>query len=168
MSSLLYGTRHLVAGLRAVRANTIRMAEDIPDEQYPYRATPGTRSIAETLVHIAWLWKSDRAIHEESRITTVEGYDFVALMSTSTVEEKRRWTKAEIIQHLAAEGERHAAWLESRPDGYMAERVQLGDGASISRFEWFLATKEHELQHRAQLTVLQRLIGIAPRFTGLA
>jgi len=31
-----------------------------------------------------------------------------------------------------------------------------------------LGTKEHELQHRAQLTVLQRLLGIAPRFTGLA
>ena len=39
----------------------------------------------------------DRAIHEEARITTVDGYDFVALMNTSTVEEKRRWTKAEII-----------------------------------------------------------------------
>jgi uncharacterized damage-inducible protein DinB len=50
----------------------------------------------------------------------------------------------------------------------MAERVAFPGGGSISRFEWFLATKEHELQHRAQLTVLQRLVGIAPRFTGLA
>jgi uncharacterized damage-inducible protein DinB len=31
-----------------------------------------------------------------------------------------------------------------------------------------MATKEHELQHRAQLTVLQRMLGLVPRVTGLA
>lgn len=168
MSALLYGTRQLVDGMRAVRANTILMAEDIPEDQYATRATEGTRSIAETLVHIAWLWTSDRAIHEEARITTVEGYDFAALMKTSEVEEQRPRTKAEIIEHLRAEGDRQVHWLESHSDEFMAERVAFPGGGSISRFEWFLATKEHELQHRAQLTVLQRLVGIAPRFTGLA
>jgi uncharacterized damage-inducible protein DinB len=163
----LYGTHQLVDGMKAVRANTILMAGDIPAEHYAYRATPGTRSIGETLVHIAWLWTSDRAIHEEARITTVEGYDFAALMKMSEPEEKHPRTKAEIMEHLRVEGDRQARWLESHSDAFMAERVAFPGGGSISRFEWFLATKEHELQHRAQLTVLQRLIGIAPRFTGL-
>ena len=43
----------------------VLMAEDIPESQYGFRATPVTRSIAETLVHIAWLGRSDRVIHEE-------------------------------------------------------------------------------------------------------
>lgn len=167
-STPLYGTRQLVEGMRAVRANTIRMAEDIPEDKFGFRATPTTRSIGETLAHIAWLWTSDRVLHDEARITTVEGYDFPTLMKTSEVEEKRPRSKAEIITYLRAEGERQAQWLETRPDAFMAERVQLPGGASISRFEMFLATKEHELQHRAQLTVLQRLVGLAPRFTGLA
>lgn len=67
-------------GFRAVRQNTVRIAEDIPESQYDYRPTPQSRSVAETLVHIAWLWMS------------------------------------------------------------------------VNRFEMLLGTKEHEMQHRAQLT----------------
>jgi uncharacterized damage-inducible protein DinB len=48
------------------------------------------------------------------------------------------------------------------------EQVRLPGGSSVSRFEMLLGTKEHELQHRAQLTVMERMVGISPRFTGLA
>ena len=164
----LYGIQQLVDGVRAVRANTIAMAEDIPEAKYGFRATPGTRSIAETFVHIAWLVKSDQILHEEARIDTVEGFDFPALLRKSEVEEQRPRSKAEIIELLRSEGERQARWLEQQPESFMAERVRFPGGGSVSRFEMFVATKEHELQHRAQLTVLDRMIGVVPRFTGLA
>jgi uncharacterized damage-inducible protein DinB len=164
----LYSARQLAEGMRAVRANTVLMAEDIPADRYDYRATPGTRSIGETLVHIAWLWTSDRILHEEARISTAVGYDFVTHMAGSAVEEQRPRSKADIIELLRLEGERHAAWLESRPDEFLAERVALPGETSLSRFEWLIATKEHEIHHRAQLTVLDRLIGVVPRFTGLS
>jgi uncharacterized protein YndB with AHSA1/START domain/uncharacterized damage-inducible protein DinB len=164
----LYGLRQLVDGMRAVRANTILMADDIPESQYGYRPTPASRSVAETLVHIAWLAAADRVIHEEEHLGTLDGFDFPALLRRSEAEEKRPRTKAEILELLRAEGERQVRWLEQRPEAFLAERVRLPGGGSVSRFEMLLATKEHELQHRAQLTVLQRLIGVAPRFTGLA
>ena len=163
-----YGVEQLTAGMRAVRANTILMAEDIPESMYNYRPTPLSRSVAETLVHIAWLWTSDRIIHEEAHLTAVEGFDFPALLRKSEVEEKRERSKSEIIELLRTAGDRQISWLQQLPDEFMSERVQLPGGASISRFEMFLATKEHELQHRAQLTVIDRLIGVVPRFTGLA
>lgn len=168
MTTQLYGLRQLVDGMRAVRANTILMAEDIPESRYGFRPTPGNRSIAETLVHIAWLATSDHVIHEEAHIDTVEGFDFPALMKTSEVEEKRPRSKAEVLELLRTEGERQARWLEQLPDSVLLEPVGLPGGGSISRFEMLLATKEHELQHRAQLTVIDRLIGVVPRFTGLA
>lgn len=164
----LYGKRQLVDGLRAVRANTIGIAEDIPEKDYDYRATPGTRSIGETLVHIAWLWTSDKALHDVAHIETVEGYDFAALMKTSEVEEKRARSKADIIALLRSAGEGQAEWIEGKSDAFLAERVAFPGGGSTSRFEMLIATKEHELQHRAQLTVLERLIGVIPRFTGLS
>jgi uncharacterized protein YndB with AHSA1/START domain/uncharacterized damage-inducible protein DinB len=164
----LYGVAQLVAGMRAVRANTIGIAEDIPESHYGHRATPTTRSIGETLVHIAWLATSDRILHEEARIHTVEGYDFPAHLEKSAIEEKRPRSKAEIIELLRAAGEAQAKWLEQMPPNFFTERVKLPGGASMSRFEMLLATKEHELQHRAQITVLERMIGVAPRFTGLA
>jgi uncharacterized damage-inducible protein DinB len=164
----LYGIRQLTDSVRAVRANTILMADDIPESQYGFRATPAGRSVAETLVHIAWLATSDRILHEEERLEAVEGFDFPALQRKSEVEENRPRSKADILELLRTEGERQARWLEQLPETFLAERVKLPGGGSVSRFEMLLATKEHELQHRAQLTVIDRLIGVVPRFTGLA
>jgi uncharacterized damage-inducible protein DinB len=168
MGASLYGTRQLAASMRAVRQNTILMAEDIPESQYGFRAIPVTRSIAETLVHIAWLGRSDRVIHEELRLDSLENFDFPALLEQSTDEEKCPRSKDEILDLLRGEGDRSVAWLEGLSDDFLRERVGLPGGGSVSRFEMLLGTKEHELQHRAQLTVLERMIGVVPRFTGLA
>jgi uncharacterized damage-inducible protein DinB len=164
----LYGIRQLTDSMRAVRANTILMAGDIPESHYDYRATPVSRSVAETLVHIAWLATSDRILHEEEHLSALEGFDFPALLRKSEVEEKRKRSKGAIVELLRTEGERQTRWLEQLSESFLAERVQLPGAGSVSRFEMLLATKEHELQHRAQLTVIDRLIGVVPRFTGLA
>jgi uncharacterized damage-inducible protein DinB len=164
----LYGIREIAASMRAVRQNTILIAGDIPEDSFAFRATPNTRSIAETLVHIAWLWSSDHLIHEELHLDSLEDFDFPALLRQSAVQEKQPRTKAEIIELLRTEGDRWVSWVEGLSEPILSERVSLPGGGSVSRFEMLLGTKEHELQHRAQLTVLERLIGVAPRFTGLA
>jgi uncharacterized protein YndB with AHSA1/START domain/uncharacterized damage-inducible protein DinB len=164
----LYGIRQLAAGMRAVRQNTVLIAGDIPESKYGFRATPGTRSIAETLVHIAWLGSSDRLIHEELHLDSLEAFDFPVLLEQSAVEERRPRSKDEILDLLRTEGNRSATWLEGLSDDFLREQVRLPGGASVSRFEMLLGTKEHELQHRAQLTVMERMLGIIPRFTGLA
>jgi uncharacterized damage-inducible protein DinB len=163
----LYGVGRLAEGMRAVRANTILMAEDIPESRYGYRPTPVSRSVAETLVHIAWLATADRILHDEAHLHTLEGFDFPALLQQSAAEEQRPRSKAEILELLRTEGERQARWLEQLPDAVLAEPVGLPGGGSVIRFELLLGSKEHELQHRAQLTVIDRLIGVEPRFTGL-
>jgi uncharacterized damage-inducible protein DinB len=164
----LYSVGQLAASMRAVRQNTLLIAGDIPESKYGFRATAETRSVAETLAHIAWLWTADRFMHEERRLDTLEGFDFAALLEKSASEEKVVRSRAEIIELLRVEGDRAAQWVEALSDAFMAERVRLPGGGSVTRFQMLLATKEHELQHRAQLTVIERLLGIVPRFTGLA
>ena len=39
--------------------------------------------------------------------------------------------------------------------------------ASKSRFEMLLSVKEHEMHHRGQLMVAQRVLGIVPHLTRL-
>jgi uncharacterized damage-inducible protein DinB len=163
-----YGIRQLADSMRAVRENTILIAGDIPESKYAFRATPETRSVAETLVHIAWLWTADHLMHEELRLESLEGFDFAALLAKSASEEKATRSRAEIIEMLRAEGARAVQWVETIPDAVLWERIRLPGSGSVTRFEMLVATKEHELQHRAQLTVLGRLLGIVPRFTGLA
>ena len=48
-----YGAKELADSFRTVRKNTLVIAEEIPEEQYGYRAAPETRSVSEMLIHIA-------------------------------------------------------------------------------------------------------------------
>jgi len=161
----LYGVRHLTDSFRTVRRNTIQVAEEIPEADFQYRPAPASRSVAETLVHIAWLAGADRFLHEEKRLASFDGFDFGALLATSEVEETRERSKAEIIELLRTEGDQWAQWVEQLPETFLSEPVRLPNGKSVNRFEMLLGTKEHEMQHRAQLTVIQRLLGLVPHFT---
>jgi uncharacterized damage-inducible protein DinB len=161
----LYGIRQLADSFRTVRRNTIQVAEEIPEAQYHYRPAPASRSVAETLTHIAWLARADRVIHVEEHLTSFDRFDFGALLATSEVEEMRVRSKPEIIDLLRTEGDRWVQWVEQLPEKFLSEQVRLPDGKSVTRFELLLGTKEHEMQHRAQLTVIQRLLGLVPHFT---
>ena len=63
-----YGAKDLAASFRTVRNNTIKIAEDIGEEHYGFRATPETRSVGEYLVHIAHL--SDATLRSARRPET--------------------------------------------------------------------------------------------------
>lgn len=162
---LHYGLEQLVASARAVRRGTIQIADEIPEANYAYRPSPESRSVAETLVHIAWLDSADRLIHEDKHLASFDSIDFAAFLETSTDEETQPRTKAEIIELLRATGERWSGWAETRPERFLSESFRLPDGKSATRFEMLIGTKEHEMSHRAQLTVIQRLLGLVPHFT---
>jgi uncharacterized damage-inducible protein DinB len=160
-----FGTAQLLGAARRARANTLRIAEEIPEASYDYRATADTRSVAETLVHIAWLASADRLMHGQLRLDTLEGFDFPALIADSRREERQVRSKEQILELLRTEGEGWTAWVEQLSDAVLAEPVGMPGGGSMSRFEMLLGTSEHELQHAAQLLVLQRLIGMVPHAT---
>lgn len=161
-----YGTRQLVDGIRAVRQETLRTAEDIPESDYGFRPTPESRSVGETLVHIAWLWSFQRYVHQEAHLDTLEGFDFPGLMETSRAEERRPRSKAEIVELLRTEGERFADWVRQLPESLLAEPIGMPGGGSVSRFELLImAARDHEVHHAAQLTVLERLLGRVPHAT---
>ncbi len=58
-----YGSKELADAFRTVRKNTIQIAEEIPEANYSYRITPETRSVAETLVHIAISTRFPQQVH---------------------------------------------------------------------------------------------------------
>jgi len=161
----LYGPKELASSFRTVRKNTIRIAEDIPEINYAYRPTPDSRSVAETLMHIAELSQADRVLHEQERRPSLEGFNFGALVERSDSGEKRPRSKSEIIDLLGSGGDQWSRWVEQLPETLLSEQVRQPGGASKSRFEMLLGTKEHEMHHRAQLTVIERLLGIVPHLT---
>jgi uncharacterized damage-inducible protein DinB len=163
-----YGSKELAASFRTVRNNTIKIAEEIPAEQYSFRATPDTRTVAEMLVHIAVTPRLQEQVHIVERRTSLVGFDFFGFMDSIAAEEQAPRSKDEILTLLRAEGEKYAAILEGATEEFLAERVDYPEGMVPpvkSRFEMMMAPKEHEMHHRGQLMMIQRMLGAVPHLT---
>ena len=162
-----YGPQQLADALRTVRKNTILVAEDIPEESYGYRVTPDSRSVAETLLHIAAAPQLDYFVHGNERVSAIEDFSlFGKLLKEAPIHEKLPYSKAQIVNLLRAEGEKWAEFVERIPQSQAEELVAMPNGApSKSRFEMLQGTKEHEMHHRAQLMVVERLLGVVPHLT---
>lgn len=163
-----YGAKELAASFRTVRKNTIVVAEEIAEENYGYRITPDTRTVAQTLVHIAVTPRIPERIHWVERRSTLEGFNFFGLRGEMIAEEKTVRSKAQILEMLRAGGEKYAGMLEKASEEFLAERVVYPQGMmppSKSRFEMVMSPKEHEMHHRGQLMVVERLLGMVPHLT---
>jgi uncharacterized damage-inducible protein DinB len=131
-----YGSREMAEAFRTVRRNTLQIANDIPDDQYGFRVTPDTMTVAEELAHIACatLW-------------SVQAHIVAALI-------KNGEEFANFLERLTPE---QLAEAVSFPPPVQPSQK--------TRFEMLLGAKEHEMHHRAKLMVSQRLLGIVPHLT---
>ena len=162
-----YGGKEMAAAFRTVRNNTLKIAQEIPENQYDFKASPDTRSIGQTLVHIA-LGPGFQVHMLENKIEDLKKVNFPELAREFAAKEGKERSKAEIIDFLKDEGDRFASLLESLPESVLAEQVAMPPGADVpakSRFEMLLSPKEHEMHHRAQLMTMQRMIGLVPHLT---
>jgi len=163
-----YGAKELAASFRTVRKNTITIAQDIPEEKYGFTPVPECRNVTQLLVHIALSPRFQYQVHAIERRTTLEGFDFPAMMSRLGAEASQLRSKPQIVDILRLEGETWASWVESLTEDFLAERVEMPIRAaqpSKSRFEMLLSAKEHEMHHRGQLMLMERLLGIVPHLT---
>jgi len=163
-----YGAKELARSFRTVRENTIKIAGEIPEDKYGFRPAEGCRSIAETLVHIAVMPRVPEQIHAIDRRSTLVGFDFFGFRDKLQAEAKAPRTKAQILELLRTEGEKFAKVLEGASEAFLGEQVEYPEGMEPrvkSRFEMLIAPKEHEMHHRAQLMVIERMLGITPHLT---
>jgi uncharacterized damage-inducible protein DinB len=163
-----YGAKELAGSFRTVRNNTIKIAEEIPEEHYGYRVTPDTRSVAETLVHIAVGPRFQEQVNIVEHRNNMAGFDFFGFMAKQNAEEQTPRSKAGILEMLRTEGEKFAKSLEGLSEDFLAESVEYPAGMvppSKSRFEMLLSPKEHEMHHRGQLMIVERMLGITPHLT---
>ena len=162
----MYGGTELANAFRTVRRNTIQIAEDIPEDKYDFVAVPGTRSVSELLRHIAFAPTLYDDMHRVRRVTTLKGYDFGVAMGAAAASEKPHRSKAEIVALLTTEGQRFADWLESLSPEFLAETFTDPMGQNPrTRLESLMSPKEHEMHHRGQLMLIERMLGIVPHLT---
>ena len=163
---LCYGAKDLARAYRTVRKNTIQAAEEIPESKLDFSPAPGTRTIRQLLTHIA-MADAFASIHKERR-TSFDGFNFPQLVTQMQADEQKPRSKAELIALLEERGEGTASWIETLSDDFLAEPFNQPPGvtpATKTRFEMIMSMKEHEMHHRAQLMLIQRMIGQVPHLT---
>jgi uncharacterized damage-inducible protein DinB len=162
-----YGGKELAMSFRTVRNNTIQIAEEIPEESYSFKPSADSRSIGQTLSHIGVVTAFQNYVHK-NHINDMTKVNFSELIQKTSADETRPRTKEEIVAFLKSEGEAFAAYLESLPESFLAEPVAMMPGTNPgakSRLEMLASAKEHEMHHRGQLMVMQRMLGLTPHLT---
>lgn len=162
-----YGGKNLADSFRTVRKNTLAIAEEIPEDKYGFRATPETMSVGEILAHLAVspMWQVD--LHT-AKVAHIDFARFAAHLQQAKAEEALLRTKAEILAALKDNGERLASFLEGLDEATLSSVVTFPppvEPSTKTRFEMLLGPKEHEMHHRGQLMMIQRLIGQVPPLT---
>jgi uncharacterized damage-inducible protein DinB len=163
-----YGAKEIAASFRVVRNNTLKIAEEIPEAKYSFQPAEGSRTVAQTLIHISNVHKFALAIHRDKVVSTMEGFDFMGFIGPMIASEQATLTKAQIIARLTAAGEEFEGWVKTLPEDFLAQSVTMPPGGtppSKTRFELLVAVKEHEMHHRGQLMLIERMSGITPHLT---
>jgi len=162
-----YGGKQLADAFRTVRKNTIQIAEEIPEDKYGFSPAPDTRTIAQFLAHIAVSTNFAYVVHS-TKVTDMRTVNFGEIFQNFGAEETKPRSKADLIEYLQAEGEKFASFVEGLDDEFLGQTVTLPPGAQPqqkTRFEMLLSAKEHEMHHRGQLMLVERIIGQVPHLT---
>jgi uncharacterized damage-inducible protein DinB len=163
----MYGAREIADSFRTVRKNTIQIAQDIPAEKYGFKAAEGVKSVGELLAHIAVSpgWQID--VHSQ-RIASIDFSFFGSRAAQVAADERALQSQDDILQALETGGEKFAALVAGFTPDVLAEIVAFAPPLQPSqktRFEMLLGVKEHEMHHRGQLMLIERMLGIVPHLT---
>src|SRR5262249_18160728 len=123
-----YGGKDLAAAFRTVRNNTVKIAEEIPENKYSFSAAPDTRTVAQLLMHIAIATGFQSHVHA-NKVTDLATVNFMEIFQKFSAEEAQPRTKAEIVEKLKVDGEAWASFLEGLPESFLAEQVTMPPGA---------------------------------------
>jgi|SRR5438034_5083303 len=163
-----YGAKELAESFRTVRKNTIQIAQDIPEDKYSFRAAAETRTVEKMLTHIALASRFQYQINAVDRVSSIEKFDFMGWFQQIGAEEAKPRNKAAVIDLLKSEGETWATFVAGTSEEFLSELVTFPQGATPpvkSRFELITNVKEHEMHHRSQLMLIERIIGLVPHLT---
>jgi len=119
-------------------------------------------------VHIANGYKFNHQVHGVEKRTAMAGFDFPKFMAGVMADEQKPRNKAEIVQLLKDNANTVEQWLGSLSEEFLGQQVTMPPNAqppAKTRFEMLCGIKEHEMHHRGQLMLIQRMLGVTPHLT---
>jgi uncharacterized damage-inducible protein DinB len=145
---------------RDAREGLIKEVERIPEDKLDYRAAAETRSVLELLYHVI---ESERMLVDE---ICRDDSDLRRLLTRPPDAEVRGMTTKNAIIPLLRSSLATSHEKVQRFGDEKIEQLILGlNGKQVTKAALLQFTLSHEMYHRGQLTVYQRLLGIEPALT---
>lgn len=147
-----------------VRNGLISEVEKIPEDQFSFRATPETRSVAEILQHIVETQKIlvAESCRDEANIRRQSFADHHKEHAPGV---KDITDKQGLIDLLSSSMSAAEECLRAHGDRLGEPMLGL-DGRQTTKAAVLTFASSHEMYHRGQLTVYERLLDIEPVLTG--
>ncbi|HSS19867.1 MAG TPA: DinB family protein [Pyrinomonadaceae bacterium] len=153
----------LIESWTEVRTGLIKEASEVPEDKYSFRATPDTRTVAEILQHVIEAQKI--LVGESCRPdTNLMRQSFAAHIKEYAPEVAAVTDKNGLLELLRASMETTEATIRGCGDG-LQETMRRFDQKEVSKFDFLNFGIAHEMYHRGQLTVYERLLGVEPVLT---
>jgi uncharacterized damage-inducible protein DinB len=147
-----------------VRNGLISEVEKIPDDQFSFRATPETRSISELLHHVVEVQKIlvGESCREDSNIRRQSFADHTKEYAPRV---RDAADKQGIINLLRSSMEEAEPCIREYAEKWNDPMSSI-DGRPSTKGAILTFAVSHEMYHRGQLTVYERLLNIEPVLTG--
>ena len=153
----------LIATWKEVRDGLIAEVSKIPVGQFDFKATPETRSVAELVQHII----GTQAVHvgEMCRPDTNLMRAVPELIKEYAGEVFSTKDKDGLLKLLASSQEAAAEKIRAFGEEALHEQTRRFDGKITTKLGFLHFSYSHEMYHRGQLTVYERLMNIEPALT---
>ena len=153
----------IIGSWREVRAGLIDEASQIPADKFSFRAADGMRTVAELLQHLVESQKF--LVGEACRPdTNLLRKSFAENIKDYAPDVRDVNEKDAILKMLATAMEEAEKSLHDNADE-MKNTMKRFDGKEMTKLGFMSFAIAHEMYHRGQLTVYERLLGIEPVLT---
>jgi len=153
----------IIGSWREVRAGLIDEASQIPADKFSFRAAEGMRTVAELLQHLVESQKF--LVGEACRPdTNLLRKSFAENIKDYAPNVREVNDKDGVLQLLATAMDDTDKELREHPDE-MKNTMKRFDGKEMTKLAFMSFAIAHEMYHRGQLTVYERLLGIEPVLT---
>lgn len=146
------------------RNGLIEEVEKIPEDQMSFRATPDTRSVAELLQHIVETQKIlvGETSRDDSNLFRQSFADHAKEYAAGVKDVNDKQGLIDLLRSSMAAAE---TAVQSNAAAWDAPMNGL-DGKPTTKGGFLTFACSHEIYHRGQLTVFERLMNIEPVLTG--
>ena len=153
----------IIGSWKEVRAGLIDEAAQIPADQFSFQATPDTRTVAQLLQHIIESQKflAGEVCRPDTNILRQSFADQIKTYAAGVNEVNDKDGLLNLLRSSVDEAE--AQLLAAAEE--LKNKMKRFDGKEMAKHSFLSFVIAHEMYHRGQLTIYERLLNIEPALT---